>query len=86
MGQSVMASTGLIITKTKTPVEVGFMINNSKSASSSMFSILSLVSLGNASVEPLMKKAGFSRVHHIDKETRGFLFLFQEEKITVYGE
>ena len=78
--------TGLLFTSSKTPVESGFMLNNSKSASSSLFSFFWLVSLGNTSVEPLMKEAGFTRVHHIDRETRSFLFLFQEEKLTVYGE
>tara|TARA_A100001011_G_C13941717_1_gene687441 strand:+ start:209 stop:499 length:291 start_codon:yes stop_codon:yes gene_type:complete len=83
---SFASTSALLLTATKTPVESGFMLNNSKSASASLFSFFWLISLGDASIEKLTKEAGFTRVHHIDKETRSFLFLFQEEKTTVYGE
>jgi hypothetical protein len=61
-------------------------LKSMKSASSTNTSILSLIAMGDSSIDTVAKKAGISKIHYIDKQTFSLWFLFNTETFTIYGE
>jgi uncharacterized protein (DUF58 family) len=49
-------------------------------------SVLGLVGAGDASLQAAMRKAGITRVHHVDHRVMGVFGLYAEWEIMVYGE
>lgn len=57
-----------------------------KVGSATSTNILGLVAIGDASVELAAKAAGISVISHVDSKKVGFLGLFNQYTIYVYGE
>lgn len=77
---------GFLFTNVQEPVTGTQVQANCKTASGSNMSILGLVGFGDAGAKTIADRAGITKIHHIDKATSSFLFLFQNETFTVYGE
>ncbi len=59
---------------------------SSKMGTSDAMSIMGLVAVGDASIETAAKKAGISKIHHVDYETMNILGFYGKLTIKVYGE
>jgi len=57
-----------------------------KVGEASYTNILNLIVTGDASLESAMKRAGITKVHHIDHQVTSILGLFSTYKLLVYGE
>lgn len=77
---------GGLYTNVKSPVAVTSNSNSSKVGTSEATSILGWVATGDASINAAAKKAGISKIHHVDAESTSILGLFAKYKIYVYGE
>lgn len=58
----------------------------SKMGEASWTNILGIIATGDASIDAAMKKAGISKVHHIDQSVTNILGLFSTYTTVVYGE
>ena len=85
---NVSASTmGAVVTLTSEPTDI--VQNNVKELKQdkiSTLSILGLFAFGDSRIDALAKKAGITKIHHIDKDTFSILGIFVQETFTVYGE
>ena len=77
---------GGLFTDVKSPVAVTGNSGSSKVGVSSAVSILGLVALGDASTDAAAKKAGITKIHHVDQHGTSIIGLFASYKIYVYGE
>jgi len=78
---------GYLLQELKMPVAV---TSNSgaklKTGTSECRSYLSMIAIGDASIETAKKNGGITKVHHVDWEVKNILGLIGEYKCTVYGE
>lgn len=78
---------GGVVTLTSEPTTMAQ--NNAKELKQekiSTLSILGLFAFGDSRTDALAKKAGITKIHHIDKDTFSILGIFVQETFTVYGE
>jgi len=60
--------------------------STSKVGEASLTSVLGIVCLGDASLDAAMKKAGITKVHHIDQHMTNILGIIATYNVVVYGE
>lgn len=78
---------GTVYTELKLPVTA--TANNGKATkvgTAKCISVLTLVAIGDASIEAAKKDAGITKVHHVDWEVENILGIIGKYKVTVYGE
>lgn len=73
-----------------TDVKAGAMVTSNnlgkKVGSGEASSILGIIATGDASIESAAKKAGISKVSHVDYQSKNILGLYATYTIWVYGE
>lgn len=77
---------GFIFTNVIEPVAVSSLTTYSKTAAATNYSILYLIGFGDAGVENIAKNNGITKIKHVDKHTISFLYFFNMETFTVYGD
>ena len=78
---------GQFYTELKLPVAVTANAGRAmKTGTAECKSILSLVAIGDASIEAAKKNGGITKVHHVDWEVENILGIIGKYKVTVYGE
>lgn len=77
---------GGLYTDVQSPVAVTSNSGSSKVGSSEAVSYLGLVATGDASIDAAAKKAGITKIHHVDAKSTNILGLFAKYTIYVYGE
>lgn len=78
---------GIFWTSVKEPVAATSLSSYSKKASGSATSFLGMIGIGDASIQSIAKKAGITRIKHVDKETTMLPFgIINTETFTVYGD
>ena len=83
---SVSPVTGLLYTDVKGPFTATSNAEDAKQASAECQSVLGLVATGDCSIATAAKKAGISRIHHVDFKSKSVLGIFAKFTVTVYGE
>ena len=78
--------TGVIYTDMKAPLAVTSNPVASKVGTAEATSILGIVATGDASIEAAAKKAGITRISHVDYEANSVLGVFAKYTVYVYGE
>ncbi|MCB0563001.1 MAG: TRL-like family protein [Phaeodactylibacter sp.] len=78
--------TGFIYTDLKAPITATSNPVASKVGTAEATSILGIVATGDASIEAAAKKAGITRISHIDYEANSVLGVFAKFTVYVYGE
>ncbi len=78
---------GTLYTELKLPVDATSNTGPAtKVGTSECMSILTLVALGDASIETAKKNGGITKVHHVDWDVENILGIIGKYKVTVYGE
>lgn len=77
---------GTIYTDVKAPLMATSNPVASKVGTAEATSILGIVATGDASIEAAAKKAGITRISHIDYEASSVLGIFAKYTVYVYGE
>jgi hypothetical protein len=88
MGCASQVPTGLFYTETTLPITA---TGNAQSAKmkvgeSECTSILSLVAMGDASIEAACKNGGITKIHSVDWDTKNILGIYGTYKTIVRGE
>ena len=78
--------TGTWFTDVKVPVVATSNANSSKVGSAQAVSVLGAVAIGDASIDAAAKKAGITKIHHVDAQSTQILSFFAKYKVYVYGE
>lgn len=78
--------TGFIYTDTEGPLAVTGNSGSSKVGESEATSILGWIGQGNASVQEAAKKAGITKIHHVDYKSKSILGVYAKYTTVVYGE
>jgi len=78
--------TGFIYSDVKAPLTATSNPVASKVGTAEATSILGIVATGDASIEAAAKKAGITRISHIDYEANSVLGVFAKFTVYVYGE
>ena len=76
---------GYLYTGVDEPTAASAIAKSTKKAEGSNMSILSLVAIGDASIEKVAKEAGIKEIKYIDKNTFSIWFFFTQETFTIYG-
>lgn len=77
---------GALYTSVKAPLGVTSNPVASKVGTAEATSILGLVATGDASIEAAAKKAGISRISHVDYEAMSVLGIYAKFTLYVYGD
>ena len=77
---------GTIYTDVKAPLAVTSNSGSSKVGTSEVSSILGIVATGDASIEAAAKKAGITKIHHVDYHSTNILGIYAKFTTYVYGE
>ena len=77
---------GSIYTDVHAPVAATSNSVGSKVGMSEATSILGLVATGDASIQEAAKKAGITKISHVDYHTTSILGIFAKFEVYVYGE
>ena len=77
---------GTLYTDVKSPFAVTSNSGASKVGSAEATCILGILATGDASITAATKKAGITKIHHIDQHATSILGLFSKYEIFVYGE
>lgn len=77
---------GALYTDVKAPAAATSNAVGKKVGSGKASSILGLVATGDASIETAAKKAGISKISHIDYHSKSILGIFATYEVFVYGE
>ena len=78
---------GSLYTELKLPVAVTTNSGTpTKVGTSKCISVLTLIAIGDASIEAAKKDGGITKVHHVDWEVENILGIIGKYKVTVYGE
>jgi|SRR5690625_44889 len=77
---------GLLYTDVEAPVAVTSNSGSSKVGEAEATSILGLVATGDASIEAAAKKAGITKIQHVDYKSTSVLGVFSKFTVIVYGE
>jgi len=78
--------TGFIYTDVDGPMAVTSNTVGSKVGTASAKSILGWVGTGNASVNEAAKKAGITKISHVDYHSTNILGIYATFEVRVYGE
>lgn len=78
--------TGGLFSDVKAPLAVTSNSVGSKVGTSSAKSILGWVALGDASIDTAAKKAGITKISHVDYHKTNILSFFATYEVVVYGE
>ena len=78
--------TGFIYTDLKAPLMATSNPVATKVGTAEATSILGIVATGDASIEAAAKKAGITRISHVDYEASSVLGIFAKFTVYVYGE
>ncbi len=78
--------TGFIYSDVKAPLTATSNPVASKVGTAEATSILGIVATGDASIEAAAKKAGITRISHIDYEANSVLGVFAKFTVYVYGD
>ena len=77
---------GTLFTDVKASLAVTSNSGSSKVGTAEATSILGIVATGDASIEAAAKKAGISKIHHVDEHSFNVLGIIARYKVIVYGE
>ena len=77
---------GSVYTDTKAPLAATSNNLGSKVGSAEARSILGIVALGDASIQEAAKKAGITRISHVDYQSFSVLGFYAKFTVYVYGE
>ncbi len=77
---------GTIYTNVKLPAAVTSNTGSQKVGTATCASYVSVVSIGDASIEAAKKNGGITKVSHVDWEAKNILGIIGKYKTTVYGE
>ena len=77
---------GAVYTNVVSTEQVSSNTLGSKVGSATSTNILGIVAIGDASVELAAKAAGIEKISHVDSKKVGFLGLFNQYTVYVYGE
>lgn len=77
---------GVVYTGYTEPAAVTSNELGTKVGQAQALSVLGVAAAGNAGIEKATKKAGITKVSHIDKKVMSVLGLFTKVTYTVYGE
>lgn len=78
--------TGFLYTGTESPITATSNPTGSKSGESSVISVLGWFAFGDASIQYAAKKAGITKISHVDQKSTSVLGLFAKYTVKVYGE
>lgn len=78
--------TGGLFSDVKAPLAVTSNSVGSKVGTSTAKSILGWVALGDASIDTAAKKAGITKISHVDYHKTNILSFFATYEVVVYGE
>ncbi|MCB0596079.1 MAG: hypothetical protein H6557_20260 [Lewinellaceae bacterium] len=78
--------TGFIYTDLKAPLMATSNPVATKVGTAEATSILGIVATGDASIEAAARKAGITRISHVDYEANSVLGVFAKFTVYVYGE
>lgn len=78
--------TGFLYTDVQGPLAVTSNSGSSKVGESEATSILGWVGTGDASIQAAAKKAGITKIHHVDYKSKSILGIFSKYTTVVYGE
>ncbi len=81
-----VVGSGFIYSDYKAPITATANPVASKVGTAEATSILGLVATGDASIDAAAKKAGISRISHVDFQTYSILGIFAKYTVYVYGE
>ncbi|MGB6035305.1 MAG: TRL-like family protein [Cryomorphaceae bacterium] len=77
---------GFVYTDVDGPVAVTSNTVGSKVGTASVKSVLGIVGTGNASINEAAKKAGITKISHVDYHSTNVLGIFATFEVRVYGE
>lgn len=80
------SAVGLLYTNTVSPVAATDSPCLTKCGAAVSTSILGLVEIGDAGIQKASIAGGITKIHHVDMQTKSFLFIFCKKKTIVYGE
>jgi hypothetical protein len=87
VGCATVYPVGVAYTEVKVPVTAtGVVVDSPKVGTAECMSVLSLVALGDASIEAAMKQGGIKKVSHVDWDAKNILGIIGKYKVTVYGD
>ena len=87
MGCATSFPVGSLYTQLKLPVDVtGNTGTATKVGKATCISVLSLVAIGDASIEAAKQEGGITKVYHVDWDVENILGVYGKYKVTVYGE
>lgn len=79
--------TGAIYTNVIVPHDAtGSTAPSAKVGTSESMDVLSLVAIGDSSIETAAKNGGITKIHHVDWECFNILGIFGQYKAIVYGD
>jgi hypothetical protein len=76
----------VIYTDVKGPVTATSNSVSSKVGVASASCILGIVATGDASIDAAAKKAGITKIHHVDEHATNILGIYATYEVMVYGE
>jgi hypothetical protein len=80
------APLGLLFTSASEPVSASNVKSYTKKVSGSVTGLFYILSLGDASIETMARKAGITEIKHIDKHTFSILLgFYTSQTYTIYG-
>lgn len=77
---------GTVYTDVKAPLAATSNPTGSKVGTAEATSILGIAATGDASIEAAAKKAGITRISHVDYQSYSVLGIFAKFTVYVYGE
>lgn len=83
---SVTPVTGFLYTDVSAPVTATNHPSYSKVGIATCTSILGLIGTGDASIDAAAKKAGITKIHHVDFKSTSILGLYATFTVYVYGD
>lgn len=78
--------TGFLYTGVKGPVTATGATGYSQTGTSSCYSLLGLVGIGDASIQAAATKGNITTISHVDHQTTSLLGIFAKYTTIVYGE
>lgn len=86
VGCATIYPVGTIYSEVKLPAQATSADKSVKSGTSECMSVLSLVAVGDASIEKAIQNGGIRKIHHVDWDAKSILGIVGYYKTTVYGE
>ncbi len=77
---------GMWYTHVKAPFVVTDNGVSGKMGTGEAVSILGLIAYGDASVQTIAKKAGITKISHVDEESTNYIGVYARYRVIVYGE